>query len=1501
MEICMICKEKVENKDASVYLRAKGSQTINEASCQRGDSLHTSPGDLVHQECRRKYCNPNVIKRDINKVHVSSNVSRLLRSMEPPFLFSENCLFCGQYAKNAGRKRGCDVFPVRTKDFQETIESICKQRGDDWGEKVQGRIVFGQDLHAVDAIYHQSCNVNFRTMKDVPRMHQDDETASKQFSGRPVNSDQIAAFLKVTDYLAENDDEQVTVKDLVEKMKDFSGDDAYSAVYMKKKLLDHYGNSIIITEINGKSNVVTFRNTASSILQCFYQRPAKEDTYTEKMHLIETAAKLIKSDIKSMKTSKCVYPAPCELSSIDSNLSDLPETLQVLLRTLFSEKNPDVKIASLGQAIVQATRPRVLISPLQIGLAVELHHHFGSKFLIDTLNSLGFCSSYSEVKKFEVSAAVSQGTDIPGLTSGHFVQFIADNVDHNIRTLDGHNTFHGMGIIAGVTPGTKRQRPVPRISGTSQDLIALGKIGIHFYKAQFNYMSRLTYEKLHLPTIKDSSWKLDLLSKLSWNTQIPTPGWSGLMQMVQQGFHPGQSSIHFLPMIDMNPSDLTCIYSTLMFVSAEAKRYGLKAVLTFDQPLFWKATTIIINEPVDSELRSVVLRLGGFHIQMSFLGSIGHLMSGSGLSEVLETVFASNAVGHMMTGKSVSRAVRGHMLVDTALNAMMFAKMYGKAVIEEPHRDKTLENSPGNQELESLSDVSLLRTEQPEVVCSAQESDSDDDALQDTNVTKHCTDELSEAIHLYETLLNGDTSAEVVYEHTILDKINEKFVGAKKSLIQHRTASLWLQYMEMIDILRKFIKAERTGNWRLHLQSVQEMLPYFAAAGHNFYVKSAYIYLQNMQVLERDHPDVHLSFESGNHVLRRSDRFWAGLSTDLVIEQVLMRSIKTTGGLTRGRGMTESQQAQWLLARPACADINNAMQQFTDTEFYTSEQHKENTQARKSRDHKDTLTFLSFFQDRNPFDEDHALRNIATGVTADAKVNVEKSKEVGLKVLKTMASQNVLNYTFKKANQAVTLSTKTAVKIDGEAVQVDPQLLFQRLITAADGISENISEIFSYELCGVPSSLFDTSGLLREAHKPVLADAIWTVGGLDMPQPSVDIIDNAQYVLDGGSVLQRIPWSHGSNFISICNMYVEYVKKYSHPTIVFDGYSAGPSTKDTAHLRRTGGRVGPEVKFTEDMFLKSKKEQFLANSTNKQRFINLLSGKMEENGIKTVHAVGDADLLIVQTTVSAAAYGPTVLVGEDTDLLVLLCHHADLNSSDIFFKSDSKQTASKKKRIWSIKWIKQKLGPEVCHLLPFVHAITGCDTTSRLFGIGKGIALKKLRTDPHFKHQAEIFARESPKMEVVRAGEEALSCLYGGTPGESLDLLRYRKFCTKVMTDTVSVQVHILPPTSAAASYHSQRTYLQVQQWRGIGNNLIPRDWGWDTAKDKLQPILTHLPPAPEKLLKIIRCNCKTDCDNKRCNCKKHGLQCSVACGDCRGVSCSNAPSVAHGDLHEET
>ena len=114
----------------------------------------------------------------------------------------------------------------------------------------------------------------------------------------------------------------------------------------------------------------------------------------------------------------------------------------------------------------------------------------------------------------------------------------------------------------------------------------------------------------------------------------------------------------------------------------------------------------------------------------------------------------------------------------------------------------------------------------------------------------------------------------------------------------------------MIDILRNFIRAQRSGNWELHLHSLSDILPYLAASGHNHYTKCVWIYLQQMSKLEDEYPTVYRHFIRGLHVVRRSDCLWAGLPTDLVIEQALMRTLKMTGGLTRGRGrgMTEQQR-----------------------------------------------------------------------------------------------------------------------------------------------------------------------------------------------------------------------------------------------------------------------------------------------------------------------------------------------------------------------------------------------------------------------------------------------------------------------------------------------------------------------------------------------------------------------------------------------------------------
>ena len=100
------------------------------------------------------------------------------------------------------------------------------------------------------------------------------------------------------------------------------------------------------------------------------------------------------------------------------------------------------------------------------------------------------------------------------------------------------------------------------------------------------------------------------------------------------------------------------------------------------------------------------------------------------------------------------------------------------------------------------------------------------------------------------------------------------------------------------------------------------------------------------------------------------------------------------------------------------------------------------------------------------------------------------------------------------------------------------------------------------------------------------------------------------------------------------------------------------------------------------------------------------------------------------------------------------------------------------------------------------------------------------------------------------------------------------------------MQPRTLPPTSAAAKYHSLRVNHQVQQWRGV--HKCATEWGWRFKDDKMSPVATDLQPAPEYLLEAINYNCKTDCSSTRCSCVRFGLYCSPACGQRKGLLCCN-------------
>ena len=297
---------------------------------------------------------------------------------------------------------------------------------------------------------------------------------------------------------------------------------------------------------------------------------------------------------------------------------------------------------------------------------------------------------------------------------------------------------------------------------------------------------------------------------------------------------------------------------------------------------------------------------------MSFLGSIGSLMEGSGIEGALNEVYGENVVPQILSGHAYSRSIRGHFLLEAALTQKLIEGFSSEL------------SEKDSKELDKLlSDVIAGKS-----------------GYDDINA--------SEGIRSFE------------------QKMNEWKENLKA---KSRTAKFWLQYLDYVNIIKLFITAERTGDWKLHLLAVERMLNLFAATGHIHYAKSARLYLQEMNRLQADHPWLYEKFMDGYHPVRRSKRYWSGLWTDLAIEQMLMGLLKGRSGLTRGRGMTDSVRHLWIHSMHRCMSVHNAMTTLTGRRTRSSEQHVDLGESRCRRDYVDMLKIRSWLDQHEPFDE----------------------------------------------------------------------------------------------------------------------------------------------------------------------------------------------------------------------------------------------------------------------------------------------------------------------------------------------------------------------------------------------------------------------------------------------------------------------------------------------------------------------------------------------------
>ena len=127
--------------------------------------------------------------------------------------------------------------------------------------------------------------------------------------------------------------------------------------------------------------------------------------------------------------------------------------------------------------------------------------------------------------------------------------------------------------------------------------------------------------------------------------------------------------------------------------------------------------------------------------------------------------------------------------------------------------------------------------------------------------------------------------------------------------------------------------------------------------------------------------------------------------------------------------------------------------------------------------------------------------------------------------------------------------------------------------------------------------------------------------------------------------------------------------------------------------------------------------------------------------------------------------------------------------------------------------VKTKLGTFLCKHIPSLHALLGCDTTSRLFGIRKGSILKKFKENRSLQQAAIVFDNlNASQTQIDHAGEAAFVVIYNGKKSDTLDGLRYKKYYDKVATTLTQVNPKTLPPTSAAAKFHSRRVFFQTNQ-----------------------------------------------------------------------------------------
>ncbi|XP_070559991.1 uncharacterized protein [Ptychodera flava] len=260
----------------------------------------------------------------------------------------------------------------------------------------------------------------------------------------------------------------------------------------------------------------------------------------------------------------------------------------------------------------------------------------------------------------------------------------------------------------------------------------------------------------------------------------------------------------------------------------------------------------------------------------------------------------------------------------------------------------------------------------------------------------------------------------------------------------------------------------------------------------------------------------------------------------------------------------------------------------------------------------------------------------------------------------------------------------------------------------------------------------------------------------------------------------------------------------------------------------------------------------------------------------------EADTRLLLHTKHAASYEDTdtvIIRSPDTDVIILTISIIHCLQANLY-----QHITGRNGRILHVNRIADGLGEKAAQALVGIHVFSGCDTVSAFRGKSKKKLVKiMLSEESHIATFHQLGMEWEITDQLLQRIERFVCQVYDQNQGNNINDARYSCF-------RLGMNDNSLPPNKDSLVQHTKRANCQASVHRRCLLQTVdapnPHGHGWLCSDTTLTIQWMTLPPAPDSVMKLIKCKCqKSSCETSRCSCKSASLLCTELC-EC--VSCGN-------------